>query len=98
MRWGVKFAQTLDMLTLRAFADAALGSVHLRKGDLPTALHLAQRWMQTYAAADLPVPLLLMAANLGEVFNVSGQLGDAVTLFERARQFAESKSVVAFRP
>jgi hypothetical protein len=61
--WGVKFAQTLDMLTLHAFADAVLGSVHLRKGNLQEALHFARRWLQTYAAADLPVPELIMATN-----------------------------------
>jgi tetratricopeptide (TPR) repeat protein len=95
---AVKFAQTLDNLYLRALADAHLGSVHLRKGDLQQALRLAQRWLQTYAAADLPVPQLGMAWRLGEVFNVSGHIDDAVALFERAWQFAESKSVFAFAP
>ena len=95
---AVKFAQTLDILYLRAIADAHLGLVYLRKGELQTALHLAQRWLQTYAAADLLVPQLVMAARLGEVFNVSGHIDDAVALFDRAWQFAESKSVFAFGP
>ncbi len=95
---AVKFAQTLDNLYLRAIADAHLGSVHLRKGDLQQALRMAQRWLQTYAAADLPVPQLAMAWRLGEVFNVSGHIDDAVGLFERAWQFAESKNVSAFAP
>jgi tetratricopeptide (TPR) repeat protein len=95
---AVKSAQTLDILALNAYADAALGSVHLRKGDLQRALYLAQRWLQTYAAADLPLPQLTMAAILGKVFNVSGQLDEAVTLFGRAWQFAESKSIVLHGP
>ena len=93
---AVKFAQTLDILYLRAMADAWLGSVHLRKGDFQQALHLAQRWLQTYAAADLPMAQLIMAAFLGEVFNVSGQLDDAAALFERTWQFAESKSIFSY--
>jgi tetratricopeptide (TPR) repeat protein len=95
---AVKFAQTLDLLYLRAITDAHLGAVHLRKGDTQRALHLAQRWLQAYAAADLPVPQLTMAWRLGEVFNVSGHVDDAVAVFERAWQFAESKSVLAFAP
>ena len=95
---AVKFAQTLDILYLRAIADAQLGAVYLWKGDLQNALRLAQRWLQTYAAADLLVPQLAMAARLGEVFNVLGHIDDAVALFDRAWRFAELKSVFAFGP
>ena len=95
---AVKFAQTLDILYLRAIADSHLGAIYLRKGELQTALRLAQRWLQTYAAADLLVPQLAMAARLGEVFNVLGHVDDAVALFDRAWRFAELKSVFAFGP
>jgi tetratricopeptide (TPR) repeat protein len=93
---GVKFAQTLDNLYVRAIADACLGFTHLRKGDPQKALHAAQRWLQTYAAADVPFPQLVMAATLGEVFNVSGELDDALVLFDQAWQFAESKSLLGW--
>ena len=69
---AVKFAQTLDFLFLRANADARLGAVHLWRGDLQQARHLAQRWLQTYAVADLPMSQLIMVSSLGEAFNVSG--------------------------
>ena len=39
-----------------------------------------------------------MAWRLGEVFNVSGRVDDAVAVLERAWKFAESKSVLAFAP
>jgi hypothetical protein len=39
---------------------------------------------------------LFMTAYLGEVFNLSGHLDDAFVLFERAWQFAESKSTFAW--
>jgi tetratricopeptide (TPR) repeat protein len=94
----MKFAQTLDILVLRAYADAYLGTVHLRRGELQQALHLAQRWLQTYAAAELPMPQLHVAENLGEVFNVSGHIDEAVMLFGQAWQFAESKSIFAHGP
>ena len=90
---GVKFAQTLDNLYVRAIADACLGFTHFGKGDLQKALHLAQRWLQIYAAADVPFPQLVMAATLGEIFNVSGQLDDALALLDQAWQFAESKGL-----
>ena len=92
---AVKLAQTLDLLYLRALADARLGAVHLWKGDLQQALQLAQRWLQTYAVADLPTPQLFMAAGLGEVFNVLDHIDEALALYEQACQFAESKHIVA---
>jgi class 3 adenylate cyclase/tetratricopeptide (TPR) repeat protein len=95
---AVRFAQALDGLFLRASAEAALGSVHLCKGDLQQALHLAQRWLQTYAAADLPLPQLLMAGTLGEVFNLLGHTDEAIRLFDWARQFVESRGLLAYGP
>jgi tetratricopeptide (TPR) repeat protein len=44
------------------------------------------------------MPQLHMAANLGEVFNVSGHIDDALALFDRAWQFAESKGLLAYGP
>jgi len=95
---AVMFAETLDILYLRAIADAHLGAVYLRKGELQQALHLAQRWLKTHSGADLVVPQLVMAARLGEVLNLTGRIDEAITLFERAWRFAESKSVFAFAP
>ena len=92
---AAKFAHTLDNLFLRAIAEAFLDSVHLRKGDFQKALHLAQRWLLTYAVADLPLPQLVMAGLVGEAFNVSGQLDDALPLFERVWRFAQSNGLFA---
>jgi predicted ATPase len=86
----------LDYLHLRALAEAALGAVHLWKGDLHQALRLAERWLQTYAVADLPMSQLFMVSRLGEVFNVLNHSEEALALHERAWQFAESKGIVAF--
>jgi tetratricopeptide (TPR) repeat protein len=72
--------------------------VHLRRGDHSKAFLLAQRWLQTYAAADLPMPQLVMAASLGEVFNAMDHIDDALALFDRACQFVESKSVFGWGP
>jgi len=91
---ALKFAGALDNLYLRATA-VGLGTVYLRKGDLQQALDLADRLQQTYAAADLPMPQLLVPAILGEVFNMSGPIDEAVTLFERTWQFAEAKGMFA---
>ena len=95
---AVEFAQKLDILYLRAIADASLGAVHLRRGDLEKARHVVQRWFQTYAGADLPVPQLAMARHVGEVLNLSGHIDDAIALHGEAAQFAESKGVYAFAP
>jgi len=93
---GARFAQALNILYVRAIADAALGFVHLRKGDAQTALQSARRWLQVYPAADLPFPRLVMAATLGEVFNVTGQLDEGIALLEEAWRFAESRDLLAW--
>jgi len=89
-------ASAVDLLYLRAFADVRLGAVHLRKGDLKQAFHLAQHWLQTYAVADLPMSELIMVVSLGEVFNLLDHIEETLALHERAWQFAESKSIFAF--
>jgi tetratricopeptide (TPR) repeat protein len=93
---AVNFAHALDILYLRACADAYLGSIHLLRGDLQQALRAARHWLQTYAAADLPFPQLVMAAHLGEVFSLCGELDNALALFDRAWHFAESKNILGF--
>ena len=40
--WAVELTRALEIQALRAFAEATLGFVELRKGDLQKALHLAQ--------------------------------------------------------
>jgi class 3 adenylate cyclase/tetratricopeptide (TPR) repeat protein len=95
---AAKFAQALDMLTQRAFAEATVGCILLRKGDFQQALQIAQRWLRTYAAADIPMAQLAMTAHLGEVLNVSGEPDDALGQFERAWQLAESKGVLGYVP
>lgn len=97
-RQAVEFAEAADLLYLRAIADAHLAAVYLRRGEIATALELAQLWQRRYARADLLVPQLVMAARLGEVFNLSGHVEDGIELFNRAWEFAQSKRVLAFAP
>jgi tetratricopeptide (TPR) repeat protein len=92
---ATKFAWTLDNLFLRAVADVYPGGVHLNKGDFQQALQVAQRWLQAYAAADLPTAQLNMVVLVGEAFNASGRVDDALALFERTWQFAEARSLLA---
>jgi class 3 adenylate cyclase/tetratricopeptide (TPR) repeat protein len=95
---GAKFAQALDNLYLRSLADAWLGSVYLIMGNHDRALHIAQRWLRDYAVADFPTAHGTMAAALGEVFNLSDRIDEALALFEQAWQFAESRNIFAYGP
>ena len=65
----------------------------LRKGELQKALQLAQRWLQTYGAADISQSDLAIAAFLREAFNMSAQLDDALALFERAWRIVSAGSL-----
>jgi class 3 adenylate cyclase/tetratricopeptide (TPR) repeat protein len=95
---ALKVAQELELLSPRALAESAAGTVHVRRGNIQEARLLSQRWLQTYAATELPQPRLVMATFVGEVFNVLGHIEDAIALFEPAWQFAESKSIFALGP
>jgi tetratricopeptide (TPR) repeat protein len=91
---ALKFAQTLDNLYLSA-AAVHLGSLYVRKGEWQLALSLAQSSQQTYASADLPMPRLQLAGFVGEVFNASGRIDEAISLFEATWRFAEAKGMFA---
>jgi tetratricopeptide (TPR) repeat protein len=95
---AVKFANSVDALPLRAHAQASLGSVYLRQGDLQRALHQAQSWLRDYVSSDLPMPRLIMVGRLGEVFNVLDHVDDALSLLDAASRFAESKGLLGVWP
>ena len=93
---ALEFAEKLENLVLRAFQEANLAFVYMRKGEHQTALTLAEGWLQTYRDAELPLPAQIMASRLGPIFNLCDRIPEAVALFETAQQFSEPRNLVGF--
>jgi tetratricopeptide (TPR) repeat protein len=53
--------------------------------------------VQTYESADARFSILVMVGMLGPAYTLSGRVADAIALFERTRDFAEEKGLVAFK-
>jgi tetratricopeptide (TPR) repeat protein len=95
---AVEYAQRLNILAIRAFADSYLGGTITLKGDLRTAVPMAERWLEDYGAADLANNQVVMVIMLGSALIESNRSEEATALFERAWRFAESKALLGYHP
>lgn len=95
-RRALEFAEKVGNLVLRAFHEAHLGFIAMRQGDYHNALKCADGWLRTYGNAELFLPWQVMASRLGPIFNFCDRIPDAIALFEKAHQFAQSNNLVGF--
>src|SRR5262249_49638999 len=91
-----EFAATVGNLVLIAFNEMYAGFIPLRQGNYPKALMHADNWLRNYADAELLLPWQASASRLGPIFNVCERVSDAITLFEKAQQFAQANNLIAF--
>lgn len=79
-------------------ADAYLGLVQLRRGELDRAIALLEGALNTSRTADAPVLLIQLAARLGSAYNLAGRIPESIALLEEARAMADSVSYMAWAP
>lgn len=94
---AARLADALELRYPRALVDAVTGHLHLRKGDLPEAVSLLERCVQTYESVDAGFAILVMAGMLGPAYTLSARIADAIALLERTCDFAEAKGLVSFK-
>jgi tetratricopeptide (TPR) repeat protein len=87
----------LELRYPRALVDAVTGHLHLRKGNLQEAVSLLERCVRTYESVDAGFAILVMASMLGPAYTLTARISDAIALFERTRDFAESRGLVSFK-
>jgi tetratricopeptide (TPR) repeat protein len=88
---AVKVAEDYNLGFVRANADAFLGFVYLRRGDLDLAIQVMGRCLKAYTNADLPFGHLLLARALGAAYNLCGRIAEAIEVLEQAWNFAEPR-------
>jgi tetratricopeptide (TPR) repeat protein len=83
---GLRMAETVDHPASLMVASWGLGLLSLRQGDLPRALPLLERAAGICQDADLPAHFSRVAAALGEAYNLSGRVAEAVPLLRQAME------------
>jgi tetratricopeptide (TPR) repeat protein len=87
---AVRVAKVVGLTFLNALAGLQPGRVHLRKGELATAIPILERSIELTRAADFPLAFINAAPELGYAYNLSQRSRDAIPLLERAWSVAES--------
>jgi len=90
-------AEAEDHAFTLATACAGLGSVHLRRGDLPAAIPVLERGVQLCGTFGLPLWFPRLASDLGLGLALAGRAAEAVPLIERAVAQSDAMRLVAGR-
>lgn len=87
---AVRIAEATGHLYSAILAQARLGQLTLRKGDLEHAIPMLERAIAYCHAADIPLFLDELIANLGLAYALSGRTTEVLPLLERVVIHADS--------
>jgi class 3 adenylate cyclase/tetratricopeptide (TPR) repeat protein len=94
--WGeeaVRLAEAGDHPFSLTQAFFALGSLYLRKGDLPQAIPVLERGMERCQVANILTWLPAVAAALGYAYTLAGRVSEALPLLQQAAAQDTSKGL-----
>ena len=83
---GVRLAEAIAHPTSFYFAYQGIGTLYLRKGDLPRAIPALERAVTEVQGANLPHFFPLSAGPLGVAYTLAGRIAEALPLLERVVQ------------
>jgi class 3 adenylate cyclase/tetratricopeptide (TPR) repeat protein len=87
---ALAIAEALEHPHSAIFAGIAVGTVHLRQGELPSAIAAFERAHGVWQKVDLPAVLLELAGPLASAYAQAGRSADAQELLQRALGLALS--------
>ena len=90
---AVRIAETVDQPLSVVVALFGVGSLHLIKGDLQTAMPVLERGLELCRIWDIRFWFPLLASPLGYAYALSGQMAEAVLLQEQAMEHAAAMRV-----
>jgi class 3 adenylate cyclase/tetratricopeptide (TPR) repeat protein len=90
---AVRIAETVDQPLSVVVALFGVGSLHLIKGDLQTAMPVLERGLELCRVWDIRFWFPLLASPLGYAYALSGQMAKAMLLQEQAMDHAAAMRV-----
>jgi class 3 adenylate cyclase/tetratricopeptide (TPR) repeat protein len=90
---AVRLAETVDQPLSVVVALFGVGSLHLIKGDLQTAMPVLERGLELCRVWDIRFWFPLLASPLGYAYTLSGQMAEAVLLQEQAMEHGAAMRV-----
>jgi tetratricopeptide (TPR) repeat protein len=90
---AVRIAETVDQPLCVVVALFGVGSLHLIKGDLQTAMPVLEQSLELCRVWDIQFWFPLLASPLGYAYALSGQVAEAVLLQEQAMEHAATMRV-----
>ena len=89
---AVQIAEAAGHLSSAIFAQLRLGTLALRRGDLPHAISILERAFASCQAADIALFLQGIAGRLGLAYALAGRVAEALPLFEQVVEQAGART------
>ncbi|PYO59146.1 MAG: hypothetical protein DMD83_00410 [Candidatus Rokuibacteriota bacterium] len=94
---ALEVAGAIDRPELWVATSLGVGGLHLRRGDLRTAIPMLEHGVEVCRRWDLPLWFAALAASLGHAYTLAGRLDEALSMLEQAVAHAEGKGIMAYR-
>jgi class 3 adenylate cyclase/tetratricopeptide (TPR) repeat protein len=87
---SIRIAESVDQPFSLTVAYSGLGTLYLRRGDLPTAIPMLERGIKLSRSGNVPLWFPRIASDLGLAYALSGRLEEGLPLLEEAVEQAAS--------
>ena len=91
---AVRIAEAVDQPLSVIAASFGLGSVHLTRGELQTAIPMLERSLGLCRVWDIRFWFPLLASSLGYAYALSGQIAEALPLLEQAMEQVAAMNIM----
>ena len=95
---AVQIAQTGEQPFSLGHAYFGVGMLHLRQGEVPSAMAAFEQGLHTCQTGDIQLVLPWVTSSLGYVYALSGRLWEALPLLEQAVEQSARMQQMAYYP
>jgi class 3 adenylate cyclase/tetratricopeptide (TPR) repeat protein len=94
---AIDLCRSIDRPELWVATSLGVGGLHLRRGDLRTAIPMLEHGVEVCRRWDLPLWVAAIGASLGHAYTLAGRLDEALSVLEQAIAHVEAKGIMAYR-